>query len=139
MTDDALAQLSNLSSIQELELNGNPITNRGLRFLQQMKSLRKLQLRDTKIDLEGLSLLNEFRQLSIVSLSGNLATGKWNDLPANMVTRQAIVSKLGSYYTIWFRSFGPGRQFRETTVTNDTADPERRLHISLFFYPEERE
>jgi len=67
--DDAVSELSALSSVRELELNRcRWLKDADLSYLSKMKSLELLSLNETSISVGGLAQLQEFPALKLVRL-----------------------------------------------------------------------
>jgi hypothetical protein len=57
--DAALERLSQLRSLQDLNLRGAPVTDAGLMHLKSIESLRTLNLQLTRVTPAGLRMLQE--------------------------------------------------------------------------------
>jgi repressor of nif and glnA expression len=68
VTDDGLAHLAEMKSLQALGLRGTKITTIGVRHLARAESIERLDLRDTRVDddaLEHLSQIKTLRELCV--------------------------------------------------------------------------
>jgi serine/threonine protein kinase len=70
ITDAGLAYLSRLSHLRRLDLSGTSVTDRGLGRLESLSGLRRLFLAETAVTDAGLPHLARFTQLNRLSLSG---------------------------------------------------------------------
>ena len=73
ITDAGMANLD-LKNVVNLNLDGLPITDAGLKSLPELPSLRNLQLTGTKIEGPGLSRIAAFRNLEHLLLNGGAVT-----------------------------------------------------------------
>ena len=73
ITDAGMANLD-LKNVVNLNLDGLPITDAGLKSLPDLPSLRNLQLTGTKIEGPGLSRIAAFRNLEQLLLNGSAVT-----------------------------------------------------------------
>jgi hypothetical protein len=75
MTDDALADLSRLDTIEDLDLGGSKtLTDDGVRHLARLPRLKRLNLSGTAITDRGLQVLNELPNLQTLSLAWTRVT-----------------------------------------------------------------
>ena len=68
ITDNELALVSGLNSLQKLELVGSQVSSAGLRSLQGLSNLYILHLANTRVTDEGLRNLTQLPNLGILSL-----------------------------------------------------------------------
>ena len=61
LLDEDLEVLGRLGQLVELNLQGTPITDAGLKHLVPMRQLRRVWLRDTQVTFEGLKWLEKAR------------------------------------------------------------------------------
>ena len=73
ITDAGMANLD-LRNVVNLNLDGLPITDAGLKSLPDLPALRSLQLTGTQIEGPGLSRIAAFRNLEHLSLNGSTVT-----------------------------------------------------------------
>ena len=73
ITDSGMANLD-VPTVVNLNLDGLPITDAGLKSLPEIPSLRSLQVTGTKIEGPGLSRLRALRNLQILILNGSAVT-----------------------------------------------------------------
>lgn len=67
-SDESLAPLKNLKSLQKLELTNSPITSAGMNHLSGLTGLYTLHLGGTKVTDDGLKNIRSMRNLGILSL-----------------------------------------------------------------------
>jgi hypothetical protein len=73
ITDAGMANLD-VKNVVNLNLDGLPITDAGLKSLPDLPSLRSLQLTGTQIEGPGLSRIAAFRNLELLLLNGGAVT-----------------------------------------------------------------
>ena len=74
--DHDLALLSELVTLDNLNLSGAPITDAGLEYLAHLNSLRQLDLSNTAVGDEGLRHLEMLPRLRYLTLTGTRVTGE---------------------------------------------------------------
>lgn len=73
--DDDLEAFQTLNDVETVHLGQNPISNRGLQYLQHL-DLRSLSLAGTEIDDEGLAVLQEIKRLRSLNCEDTPITDK---------------------------------------------------------------
>jgi internalin A len=73
--DEALADLSGLQQLHELDLYGVRLTDSGLKNLRDLPSLVNLNLRITRITDEGVKELARFKKLQIINVGDTKISG----------------------------------------------------------------
>jgi Leucine-rich repeat (LRR) protein len=71
ITDAQLGAIATLRAIEKLDLEGNPITDDGMRHLAHMHSMRVLDLSHTSISDAALAYLSAMRHLEQLTLEGD--------------------------------------------------------------------
>jgi hypothetical protein len=74
LTDDDIARLCSLRSLQRLSLQKNPITDKGLLHLSKLPRLKYLSLDETNITDTGLKSLHGCESLELLTLYGTRTT-----------------------------------------------------------------
>jgi serine/threonine protein kinase/Leucine-rich repeat (LRR) protein len=73
-TDDGLARLAGLKSLEDLGINGAGITDAGLRHLASCPGLKRLDLTGTRVSDAGLKHLNPVNSLEVLGLGWSRLT-----------------------------------------------------------------
>ena len=68
MGEQGIATLSDVKSLQELNLRNTPVTSKGIRHLVKLPQLRTLDLSSTRVDRSGLETLLECKSLEVLRL-----------------------------------------------------------------------
>jgi hypothetical protein len=99
-TDENLESMTSLDRLRPVcvQLQGGPVTNRGLASLRRLGELRGLSLLGTKVDDEGMKHLEVFEHLEILNLDGCAITDRGlQDL--KKLPRLQVLSLFGTQVT----------------------------------------
>ena len=88
ITDEQLAELGGLKSLQELDLYGTKISNDGLKHLGSLQHLHTLDLAVTKVTDEGMKEIRLLKKLHKLGLGETKVTGAGSS-PTKKATRSA--------------------------------------------------
>jgi Leucine-rich repeat (LRR) protein len=67
ITDEGLAEISQLRTVEELLISGTEVTDAGMAHVAAMRNLKRLHLQDTKVTTVGLASLARLRDLEELS------------------------------------------------------------------------
>ncbi|MBU1220477.1 protein kinase [Myxococcota bacterium] len=93
VTDETAVFLSQIPSIEYLDLSETMVTSRSMAGIGRMKNLKHLILKNTTINDEGIKFLSESRKLKTLDLTGTKVTDSCSVYLNNMTMLNSLVLK----------------------------------------------
>lgn len=76
VSDDDIELLGEISTLEEVYIAGNPITDRGIKVLERLPRVRKLSLWSTRVSDDGLASVGKLRNLEVLDIKHSQFTNK---------------------------------------------------------------